>query len=271
MLYKTLKKPFFGRYMVKWKKPLTEEEFQEWEPMDIYSKSGGVIRCLFAHSRASKAKATIVLGHPMGKAAKGYFLKYGYTDLLLDNGFNVMLFDLNGFGESTHGNFSYYYDIIAVSQIAKNLTPTLPIGYHGISLGGMWAAVSFADETHCYDFAILESVATSLEDFWVNFPMAYRVLRVLGFFMPRYQRHVRMIDRIRQVKNLNSLLFIYSQTDPWTTVAMGEQFIKYSNVKAELWTVADAKHAYIMKSPHREEYQQKILDYFNEMSRKQYH
>lgn len=269
LFYKILKKPFFGRYMVKWKNPLTEEEFREWESMDIYSKSGGIIKCLYAHSRASKPKATIVLGHPMGKAAKGYFIKNGYTDWLLDNGFNVLLFDLNGFGESTHGNFSYYYDIIGVSQIAKNLTPSLPIGYHGISLGGMWAAVSFADEAHCYDFAILESVATSLEDFWVHFPMAYRVLKVLGVFMPKYKEHVKMIDRIKEVKNLNSLLFIYSQTDPWTTVTMGKHFVKNSNVKSELWTVADAKHAYIIKSPHKKEYQQKILNYLNEMSLRQ--
>jgi alpha-beta hydrolase superfamily lysophospholipase len=263
-IYKILKKPFFGNFMVKWKNPLTKEQSKEWKPIETDSKTGGKIIGLFANARQPQPKATIVLGHPMGKEAKGYFLKNGYTELLLDNGYNVLVFDINGFGESTHGNFSYFYDIVAISQKAKELTPNLPIGYHGISLGGMWATISFADETHCYDFAILESAATSLEEFWLHFRMANRMLKMLGVLMPKYKQQVRMIDRIKEAKKLKSILFIYSQTDDWTPVSMGERFQKNSGVKSELWTVANAKHASIMKSDHKEAYKQKILNYFDQ-------
>ena len=68
--------------MVKWRNPLTEHENKEWQQISVKSKSGGVIKGLFAISKTKKQKATIVLGHPMGKEAKGYFLKRDYTNLL---------------------------------------------------------------------------------------------------------------------------------------------------------------------------------------------
>jgi alpha-beta hydrolase superfamily lysophospholipase len=263
-IYKLLKKPFFGNYMVKWRNPLAEDEKEEWTQVQTYSKSGATIFGLFAKTKAINAKATIVLGHPMGKEAKGYFLKNGYCNLLLNNGYNVLIFDINGFGESGHGNFSYFEDIVAISIKAKELTPNLQIGYHGISLGGQWATISFADNSHCYDFAIVESAATTLTEFWVNFPFAHKALLFLNFVLPKFKAKINMVERIKEAKKLKSILFIYSHTDTWTPVAMGVRFQKNCNVKSDLWTVPEAKHASIMKSDFSEQYKQKILDYFNE-------
>jgi predicted alpha/beta-fold hydrolase len=261
-MYKLIKKPFFGQYMVKWRNPLTEQEQKGWESVTVKSKSGGLIKGLFVKADSPIAKATIVMGHPMGKEAKGYFLKNGYTNLLRKNGYNVLVFDINGFGESTHGNFSYFEDIVAISIKAKSLTPELPLGYHGISLGGQWATIAFTDALHKFDFAIVESAATSLDEFWINFKTAHRVLKALNFLLPKYAKQVKMAERIKEVKNLTSILFIYSHADKWTPVEMGERFKKNSNVPAELWTVETAEHAQIMKSKHKAEYENKILSYF---------
>lgn len=264
-MYKLIKKPFFGRFMVKWKNPLSPDEQKKWKKLAIKSKSGSLISGLFAYSFSEKTKATIVLGHPMGKEAKGYFLKNGYTDLLRNNGFNTLVFDLNGFGESTHGNFSYYEDIIAIGIEASRLTPNIPIGYFGISLGGQWATIAFADEEHKYDFAIIESAATSLDEFWINFPVAYKTLQLLNFVMPNYKKKIIMKERIKEAKKLKSLLLIYSENDNWTPVSMGETFKKNSTIPTELWTVKNASHASIMKSEHKLEYEMKIINYFNKM------
>jgi pimeloyl-ACP methyl ester carboxylesterase len=260
--YKFLKQPFFGKFMVNWRNPLPDQEQKKWEQISILSKSGGKIWGLF--SSVNNPKATIVLGHPMGKEAKGYFLKNGYNDLLLKNGYNVLIFDLNGFGESTHGNFSYFEDILAIGQKAKALNPSLQIGYHGISLGGQMATISFADPSHCYDFAIIESAATTLDEFWIHFPFAYRTLKILNILMPKYKKKIKMEDRIKEAKNLKSVLFIYSLTDTWTPVSMGEKFQRNCSVKSELWTVPDAKHAMIIKSNFSEQYKQKIIEYFDD-------
>jgi predicted alpha/beta-fold hydrolase len=255
-MYRLLKKPFFGPFMVKWQNPLTPEQQKYWQTLQTKSKSGGTIHGLFAKSLTDKAKATIVLGHPMGKEAKGYFLKNGYTDLLRKNGYNTLVFDINGFGESTHGNFSYFEDIVAIGIEASKLTPNIPIGYFGISLGGQWATIAFADETHKYDFAIIESAATSLDDFWINFPTAYKALKVLNIFLPKYKKKIKMEERIKEAKHLKSLLLIYSNIDDWTPVSMGKIFKTNSSV-----------HATIMKSDHKTEYEQKIINYFNSQTR----
>ena len=267
IFYKLIKKPFFGKFMVAWKNPLTEAQQREWQPLTIESKSGGKLVALFATAKTPNAKATIVLGHPMGKEAKAYFIKNGYTDLLRNNGFNVLVFDINGFGESTFGNFSFYEDIVAVSIKAKSLTPALPIGYHGISLGGQMATIAFTDEDHRFDFAIIESAATTLQEFWKKFPTAFYVLKFMYLFVPRYAKKISMIDRIAEVKKLQSVLFIYSQTDTWVPFSMGERFQKNCNVSSELWKVETAEHAQIIKSSHRKEYEEKILNYFEEATR----
>ncbi len=249
--------------MVKWQNPLTPEQQKEWEPLQIQSKSGGKIYGLFAKAFTDYPKATIVLGHPMGKEAKGYFLKNGYTDLLRKNGYNTLVFDINGFGESTHGNFSYFEDIVVIGIEASKLTPNIPIGYLGISLGGQWATIAFADIEHKYNFAIIESAATSLDEFWKNFPVADRTLKVLNVLLPNFKKKIKMEERIKEAKHLKSLLLIYSNIDNWTPVSMGKTFEKNSPVLTELWTVNNAKHAAIMKSEHKEEYQKKIISYFN--------
>jgi hypothetical protein len=185
---------------------------------------------------------------------------------LLKNGYNVLIFDLNGFGESTHGNFSYFEDIVAIGQKAKELTPSLQIGYHGISLGGQWATISFANSSHCYDFAIIESAATTLDEFWIHFPFAFRTLKILNVLLPKYNQKIKMENRIKEAKRLKSILFIYSHTDTWTPISMGEKLKKNSAVKSELWTVPDAKHTMIIKSNFSKQYKQKIMKYFDDVT-----
>jgi alpha/beta superfamily hydrolase len=263
-MYKVLKNPFFGRFMVPWKNPLTAEQQTEWTALQTQSASGGTIRALFAPATRLPAKATVVLGHPMGKAAKAYFIRHVYTDLLRQNGYNTLIFDINGFGESTHGNFDYFEDIIAAGKLAATQTPDLPIAYFGISLGGQFATIAFADPTHPFRFAIVESAATSLPAFWVHFPFAYRVLRVMNLFLPRYAQKIHMVERIKEAKHLQSLLLIYSHTDHWTPVAMGEHFQRNSPVPTELWTVSEGEHAALMQSKYKAEYAAKIIAFLDE-------
>jgi hypothetical protein len=131
------------------------------------------------------------------------------------------------------------------------------VGYHGISLGGQWAIVAFADNDHPYEFAIVESAATTPEEFWFRYPFAFKVLKVLNYLVPRYAKKLRVIDRIKEAKHLQSLLLIYSYADELVSVEMGP-------VPTELWTVESAEHILLMKSPHKDAYQEKIISYFNQ-------
>lgn len=72
-----------------------------------------------------------------------------------------------------------------------------------------------------------------------------------------------MQERIKEATRLKSLLLIYSTNDDWTPVSMGKVFLKNSPVPTFLWTVNNAKHANMMKSEHKAEYEQKIVQYFD--------
>lgn len=242
--------------MVKWENPLPAGERTEWNPFTVNSNSGALLKGLWS-SASQQAQGTIVLGHPMGKEAKGYFLKNCYKTLYHECSLNVIVFDFNGFGESSQGNFSFFEDIIAIGDFAALQFPSLPLFYHGISLGGQWSTVSFTQE-HVFDFALLESIPTTLDEFWVRYPLAYRFLKLLYLFMPRYAKKVRMIDRISELKRIRSLLLIYSEADEYTPVSMGIRFKNKSNVPADLWTVKEGEHAKIIKSNCSTEYQEKL-------------
>ncbi|WP_276373650.1 alpha/beta hydrolase [Chryseolinea sp. H1M3-3] len=261
ILFKLAKTPFFGRFMVRWENPLPADELNQWNSFSVKSNSGGLIKGLWLPAR-SEAAGSIVLGHPMGKEAKGYFLKHGYGQLYQECGLNVFVFDFNGFGESTHGNFSYFEDILAVGHFAVQQFPSVPLFYHGISMGGQWSTITFT-QNHAYDYAMLESIPTTLDEFWIRFPLPYRFLKLLYLMMPRYSKKVRMIDRISELKRIKSLLLIYSENDVYTPVSMGARFKAKSNVLTELWTVDDADHAKIIKSKHRKEYENKLKDFIS--------
>jgi hypothetical protein len=261
-LYKIAKLPFFGRFMVKWENPLNHDTQKDWNPFSVRSESGGLLQGLWSETPHPNPVGTIVLGHPMGKEAKAYFLKNGYPELYRACGLNVVVFDFNGFGESSHGNFSFYKDVIAVGNFASQKFSSLPMFYHGISLGGQWSTIAFT-ENHDYDFALLESIPTTLEEFWIRFPLAHRMLQILYFMMPGYAKKVRMIDRISELKRIKSLLLIYSESDIYTPASMGRRFQQNSNVPAELWLVENAEHAKIIKSPHRNEYQDKLRNFIS--------
>lgn len=242
--------------MVRWENPLPVNQRHEWNGFSVNSKTGALLKGLWAPARGN-ATGTIVLGHPMGKDAKGYFLKHGYLELYQECGLNVVVFDFTGFGESSQGNFSFFEDVSAIGDFAATKFRSLPLFYHGISLGGQWSTIAFT-ERHAYDFAILESIPTTLEEFWIKFPIPYKVLKLLYLVMPEYAKKVRMIDRINELTRIRSLLLIYSETDHFTPVSMGVRFQHNSNVPAELWTVENAEHAKIIKSAHRKAYQEKI-------------
>lgn len=261
VLFKLLKNPFFGRFMVPWRNPLPEEEKKDWQPIRITSKTGAEIQLLWYQQ--PDARGTVVLGHPMGKAAKGVFLKNGHAGRLIEIGFNVMLYDFNGFGESQMGDFNFYHDAEAVGMKAKSLSPGLSLGYHGISLGGMWICPVLSKETNPFAYVILESAATTLPEFWKHYPLAHNVLRFSFLFIPKHAEYLKPINHISQLEGVKKLLLIYSDADEYTPLEMGERFRDKANTNAALWNATGAEHALAYKE-HKEVYWDKVIRFFDD-------
>ena len=111
-LYRLLKSPFFGKYRTPWLFPAAENA-KDWQRLTIESGSNARLAALFGPSLVERVVGNVLLAHPMGKDAKGFFLRDGHARFLRENGFKLMLFDFNGFGESEEGNFSYMEDVFS--------------------------------------------------------------------------------------------------------------------------------------------------------------
>lgn len=114
----------------------------------------------------------------MGKAAKGFWLRYGHADLFRRSGYHVLLFDANGFGESEAKSFDYPTDILAAGRWAQDRQCELPVGLVGASFGAGWGLCSMAREGSPYRVAVLEAAIPTLPDFWRHYPAAYATLRL---------------------------------------------------------------------------------------------
>src|SRR5688572_26397595 len=97
-----MKKPFFGRFMQPWRWP-ADVSTAGWERFAIASPSGSRLATLM--KQAPEGRGVVVCAHPMGLAAKGFWLRQGHADALLAAGYHVLAFDFNGFGESPSTSF----------------------------------------------------------------------------------------------------------------------------------------------------------------------
>ncbi|MBW3567414.1 MAG: alpha/beta fold hydrolase [Proteobacteria bacterium] len=159
-IYTFLKKPFFGKYQVTWNWPEGVAR-DGWHDLVLESRSGGRLAAIHGEAK-TEAQGMIVLAHPMGRAAKGHWLKNGLAEALRARGFHVLAFDFNGFGASGQGNFHYPLDVIAAGETLREKYPELPLGVHGASFGAAWALCACARETHPFDWAVLENPFTTL-------------------------------------------------------------------------------------------------------------
>lgn len=199
--------------MVKWKNPLPKKETETWSKTWLASKSRAEIRVWYKSTSQEKPLATIVLGHSMGKPAKAEFLKTNYAQDLIVHGFNVVLFDFNGFGESSMGNWMFHHDVIAVRDFAHSSFPNTPLYYHGISFGSNWGTVVLTEEDNSFQKIILESSPVNLPEFWIHFPVAYKVLKIFYAIAPFYKRYANFEEHLKNTKNCDEILLITSDTD----------------------------------------------------------
>ena len=263
-MVKLLKKAFFGAYMVdNWVNPLDDADQKEWSKIYFDSASNGKICALYTKAPEDQQKGTIVIGHPMLKTAKGYFLKSEYPKLLKENGFNVFLFDLNGFGDSSNAGFKFYEDVFAAGAKAKELFPEGPVGYHGVSLSALWAPPAFVNRYHDFNFAVLESSYTAVSDHYRKRPLLNMMFKSLAIFRPGLYSKMKAHEQLKQVKNLQSILFIYSKKDTVTPLEMGERLRNSCKIITDMLVLENVDHVEVLQSEEKEVYLDKLLQYFN--------
>lgn len=243
VLHRATKKLFFGRFQKPWRWPENIPQ-DGWERVAFPSASGARLRGIFGEARNGAALGAVVLAHPMGLAAKGFWLKYGHAELLRSSGFHVLAFDFNGFGESESANYDFPGDVIAAGNYVRDRIGSLPIAVLGSSFGAGYALCALARDDHPFRAAVLESTFPSLPYYWRPYPIPHFFLRLSQFVYPRFERALRPILAATQLKSAPHVLLIHGEKDKVSPVEVGSdlQRAMSGHASVELWTVPGADH-----------------------------
>lgn len=243
--YRLFKKPFFGRFMRPWRWPEQVEQSQ-WQRLSIDSGSGASIAALLATAHTAEARGAVLLAHPMGVAAKGFWMKHGHAELLRQAGYHVMLFDLNGFGESTSSSMDYPLDVLAAGLALQARYPQLPVALLGASMGAAMSLCAMAQPDHPFKAAVLESAFPTLLHFWSRYPIPRLGIRLSQLLYPAGERSLRPIHAAQRLVGSPRLLLIYGEADEFTPVKDGQLLCQALQGKTptEFWQVPGAEHTH---------------------------
>lgn len=259
-----LKKPFFGRFMKPWRWPAGVPQ-EGWERVRVASRSASRLEAIVAHTPLA-AHGVVVCAHPMGLACKGFWLRHGHAQKLLDAGFHVVAFDFNGFGESPSTNFDFPGDVLSVGQWARNAFPGLPVHALTASFGAINTLSAIAEAAFPFDKVVAEGCPPTLPDFWKAYPLAHAVLSVGRRVNPESERHLRPVHHLASMRDVDVLL-IHSRADRWTPVHFGDALQQAASrpERIQRLVLEHADHTHGMRDePQR--YWSAVLEFFNQIT-----
>jgi dipeptidyl aminopeptidase/acylaminoacyl peptidase len=262
LVHKAFKKPFFGQFQVPWRWP--ENAVQEdWRRVEIKSTSGALLSGLLGRCEG-QAKGAVLMAHPMGAAAKGFWVRNGHGQLLREAGYHVLTFDLNGFGESSNTNMDYPLDVLSAGQYLNKLYPSLNVAVMGASMGGAMSVCAMSDPSHPFKAAVIESAFPTLLHFWSRYPIPSLALKLSKIVYPAGERNLRPVLAAENLKGQPSMLLIYGDGDVYTPPKDGHLLNDVLNKKTqtEFWVARGAEHTHAYRQQ-PEEYKKRVLNFLD--------
>lgn len=267
--YHVFKKPFFGRFMKPWRWPENVNQ-DHWQRLEIPSTSGATISALLARAhineaQGEKAKGAVLMSHPMGVVAKGFWMKYGHAEMLRQAGYHVMVFDLNGFGESTSTTMDYPLDVLAAGLELQKQFPELPIAVFGASMGAAMSVCAMAQTGHPFKVAVLESAFPTLLHFWSRYPVPKLGIQLSKLLYPKGELSLRPLYAAEHLAGTPEILLIYGEADIYTPVKDGGLLfdVLKNKTQVDFWTVPGAEHTHAFRTAPNA-YQTKVIDFLDE-------
>jgi alpha-beta hydrolase superfamily lysophospholipase len=261
--YRLFKKPFFGRFVRPWRWPENVEQSQ-WQRLSVDSQSGALIAALLACAHTAEVKGAVLLVHPMGVAAKGFWMKHGHAELLRQAGYHVMLIDLNGFGESTSTTMDYPLDVVAAGRALQAHYPALPVAVLGASMGAAMSLCALAQADHPFKVAVLESTFPTLLHFWSRYPIPKLGIQLSKLLYPAGERSLRPTYAAQGLVGRPELLLIYGEADEFTPVKDGKLLLQALQGKTatEFWQVPGAEHTHAYAAQ-PQDYAQRVVGFLD--------
>lgn len=262
--YRLFKKPFFGRFVRPWRWP-AEAAPEQWQPLRVTSGSGAALSALLAKAHGEHVKGAVLMCHPMGVVAKGFWMKYGHAELLRQAGYHVMLFDLNGFGESSSSTMDFHLDVLAAGQALQAEYPQLPVAVLGASMGAAMSLCAMTQADHPFKAAVLEAAFPTLLHFWSRYPIPRLGIQLSRLVYPAGERRLRPLHAAEHLCGSPALLLIYGEADEFTPVRDGQllwQALR-GRTLTRFWQVPEARHTHAYAAE-PQAYAQQVIGFLDE-------
>lgn len=254
LLWRAAYRVLFRRVLSHWRWPERGGPRADWEPITFEGWTGGELVGLWGAARGP-ARGTIVLAPPTSKKAKGYFLDFGHGRFLRHEGYNVLMFDFNGFGESPLRSFQYPHDVLAAGREARRRAPEQPVGLFGVCFGAVYGLCAVTYPDHGFTAAVFESPYASVDEILRSMgrrsdrSFFYWIRRLMMRALVPLRPELRAVSQAPLVRDLEAALFISGADDdyvPSATVACFAEALRTSAAPAAErcthWDVPDAEH-----------------------------
>jgi pimeloyl-ACP methyl ester carboxylesterase len=248
-----IKFPLLSRFDVPWRWPRSVP-LDAWERVGLRSRSGAELAALYGTAHTER-RGVVVCVHPLRRDAKGYFLSSGRADMMLRrNGFDVLLFDFNGFGESSQGDFNYHRDVLAAAGYARGRANGLPVSALAACFGAVWT-LGAATLEHAFQTIVLEAPLTTMQEFYARHRLAVAFFNLLWRLFPRSAANASPVESAGKLRGSPRLLIIGGLDDETAPPEMSRRLYDACSLPSGaccVWYVEGAAHLRAFEAAPRE-------------------
>ncbi len=230
-----------------------------------------ILRGYFIHSVLPNPRGTLILLHGIGGHKES---NLGFSRILADNGFNVIIYDQRAHGKSggKYCTFGFHEkkDVSKFIDIAISKFPSLPVGIHGASMGGA-VAIQALEHDERLRFGIIESTFNTLENVVIEYGRGYfkfrsrwlaqRILSKSADIAEFKPFDIKPIESCKNIKQ--PVLMVHGDIDEKIPIEFNQQ--NYDALKSEdkeFYVVKGAGHENVGEIG-GEQYMAKLLSFLN--------
>lgn len=244
-LHTVIHKLFFPKLKVKpkqsWKDNLAE--LGKVENLNILRNSKR-ISAVSVINPNQDIKGIAIFAHPISRKAKYFYADGVRISHYLNNGYRVILFDFNGFGESDYIDLYFWKDTAKVIEFAYANYPNENIVLHGISFGS-FHCIRAIPTLPKNSKVVLENTNRSLLDYWKHWPHTAIAVKILQskFVSPGFIRDMNVIDVFKDLDRSDiQYLFITCSDDKFTPRNEMEELAEYLRNEKSFLHTQNTKH-----------------------------
>ncbi len=175
-----------------------------------------------------------------------------------------MVFDINGFGDSTSTTMDYPLDVLAAGKALQAEYPDLPAAVLESSMGASMSVCAMAQPGYPFKAAVIESAFPTLLHFWSRYPIPKLGIQLSKILYLAGERSLRLLHAVDNLMGEPPRLLMYGDADIFTPVKDGKLLLDAlkEKVKTDFWIVPGAEHTHAFRAQ-PEEYSSRVIEFLD--------